>query len=143
MKDPSPRLRSRRWASSTRRRAAVTVETALALPILFMVTFAAFEFCRANMLWHTAGNAAYEGARAGIVPGATVDGVKAAAESILATVGADGAEIATQPTQITDETDEITVTVRIPVDKNGYVTAVFFRDRWVTGTCMLSREQID
>jgi Flp pilus assembly protein TadG len=121
----------------------VTVETAVALPILFVVTFAAFEFCRANMLWHTAGNAAYEGAREGITPGATVDKMKATATSVLATVGADGAVITTQPTQITDETKEVTVTIQIPVDKNGYLTSVFFRDRWVSGTCTLSREQVD
>ncbi|MBX3440075.1 MAG: pilus assembly protein, partial [Planctomycetaceae bacterium] len=56
-----------------RRGGATTVELAIVLPVLFLFVFSAIEFSRLNMLRHLASVAAYEGARQGIVLGATAD----------------------------------------------------------------------
>ena len=58
---------------SQRRTGAVMVEFVIVAPLLFLFFFAAFEFCRVAMIRHTADNAVYEGARIGIIPGATAD----------------------------------------------------------------------
>ena len=41
-----------------RRCGAVLVEFAVCAPIIFVVIFASFEFCRVNMIRHTMDNAA-------------------------------------------------------------------------------------
>ena len=63
------------------------VEFAIVAPILFLFFFAAFEFCRASMIRHTADNAVYEGARAAIIPGATAGEAQAEASLILNSLG--------------------------------------------------------
>ena len=50
---------------------AVLVEMAITSSLAFLFFFAALEFCRVAMIRHTVENALYEGARTGIVPGAT------------------------------------------------------------------------
>ena len=53
------------------RRAALTVEMALTLPIFFMILFGGLEMVRVNMLRNGLENAAFEGARRGSLPGST------------------------------------------------------------------------
>ena len=53
------------------RRGTTTVEFALTAPIVFFLLMGAIELSRANMLRHTTVVAATEGARNGIIPGAT------------------------------------------------------------------------
>ena len=74
------------------RRGATTVEVAMILPVLFLFIFASFEFSRLNMLKHLAGAAAYEGAREGIVIGATADDVTTRVNAILALDSESGEE---------------------------------------------------
>ena len=104
------------------RRGAVTVEMAIAAPILFLMVFAALEFCGANVQRHTVDNAAYEAARRGIVPGATVADVEARAQEIMGFVGASGVTVDVTPTVISDATPEITVRVSSPI-ANGWITS--------------------
>jgi Flp pilus assembly protein TadG len=59
------------------RRGATAVEFALTAPIFFVFLLSAFEFGWLNVIRHTADNAAYEAARAAIVPGATVADARA------------------------------------------------------------------
>ncbi len=124
-----------------RRAGAVAVETALTLPILFIVVFASFEFARAHTLLHTADNAAYEGARRGILPGATSADVEKTTRDVLRCVGNKDAKVTVTPSQITPDTKEITVDIEIPMNTNGFVTGMFFRDKSIHGHCMLKREK--
>ena len=59
------------------RTAAVVVEFAICAPILFLFFFASLEFSRVNMIRQSVENAVYEGARRGIVPGATAANCRA------------------------------------------------------------------
>jgi Flp pilus assembly protein TadG len=60
-----------------RERGAALLETALALPMVLLVAVGIFEFGRAYQTWQILTNAAREGARVAVLPGAN-DGIVAA-----------------------------------------------------------------
>ncbi len=122
---------------------AITVEFALCLPIMLFIFFASYEFCRANMIRQTADNAAYEGARRGIVPGATADDVRVSAQWVLDTIGTKDATIRVEPAVIVDDTPEVTVTVEVPMNANGFVAPAFMRNKKVSTSFTLARERYD
>ncbi len=107
------------------RRGAVSVEFALTAPIFFLFLLAAFEFGWLNVMRHTADNAAYEAARAAMVPGATADDALAKASSMLNVVGARNATIIITPTNITNSTTEVSVAVDLPMSSNGLIMPRF------------------
>ncbi len=74
--------------SSPQRRAAVTVEMAVTLPVLFLFFFSQFELVRLNNIRNSVYFAAYEGAREGLIPGATAADVNGKVNHILSSVGA-------------------------------------------------------
>ena len=57
-------------------RGQALIETALTLPIVLVISVSIFEFGRALQVWQLLTNAAREGARVAVLPGADVDGVK-------------------------------------------------------------------
>lgn len=125
-----------------RRKGAVTVEMAITVPILFLFVFAALEFCGMNNMRHTVDNAAYEAARRGIVPGARTPDVIAEATTIMSYVGARNVNVDVVPATITDDTNELTVTVTVPVAGNGWLSPIFFRDSdTLVGQCRMAREE--
>jgi Flp pilus assembly protein TadG len=119
------------------------VEFAITASVLFLLVFAAIELSRFNQLRHTADNAAYEGARRGIVPGATSDDVLAEVQSVLDTASARSAEIVVDPEVIDDATEEITVSVSIPLSDNSWTAPVFFANRRASSSLTLRREKYD
>lgn len=118
------------------------VEFALVVPILFLLFFAAMEFCRVSMIRHAANNAVYEGCRIGIIPGATVQEVRNQAEGVMSTVGVGSFTLNVQPGQIDRDTDEVTVTIDIPLDANSYVPNQFFTGRNIQSELSLRREGV-
>ena len=127
---------------STNRHGVLSVELSLTLPLLFMILMASVEFGRMNTLRHTLDNAAYEAARAGIVPGATADRVEAKARSIMAIVSARGVDVTIEPAVITEETEELRVTIELSPAENGYLAPRFFRGRTLVSSCLMRREQL-
>jgi Flp pilus assembly protein TadG len=127
--------------SGESRRGAVTVEFAIALPILILFTFAGMEFSRVNMIRNTAINAAYEGARQGIVPGATSAECEAAASGLLNLVQIAGGTAVASPSSIGPETESVTVTVTVPITSaNSFVTPQFYFGKTISATVTLPRE---
>jgi Flp pilus assembly protein TadG len=122
------------------RSGATLVEFALTAPILFLLLFGSWEVSRANMLRNLARSAAYEGARSGIVPGATADEVRAAAQAVLNGVGVRGANIVVSPNNITAATTAVTVNIDIPINSNTFVVPFFFRDKVMQSSCVMTRE---
>ena len=92
------------------------------------------------MIRQTANNAAYEGARRAIVPGATAADAFNAATSMLATVGTSDATVTVDPTVIQEDTPQVTVTVTVPMNSNGYVAPNFFKDKTFVSSLTLARE---
>jgi len=73
------------------RAGAVVTEFAICAPLLFFFFFASLEFSRVNMIRQSVENAVYEGARRGIVPGATAANCQASAQAVLNSISATGA----------------------------------------------------
>lgn len=105
--------------------------------------FTAFEFSHMNVIRQTAVNAAYEGARRGIVPGASETDVKDVTENILDIVGTRSATVTVVPAVLTSEMTEVTVTVSVPLEQNGWVSSRFFVGKYVETACTLKRELIE
>jgi len=136
-----PRTRPQtRNSGPAARTGATTVELALVLPVLFLVVFGAFEFSRLNMLKHLASVAAYEGAREGIIIGATAADVETQVNGILAAGGIIDATVTTTPATLTATTTEVQVNVSIPVDGNFWVLPRYASGA-ITGSCTLSTER--
>ncbi|MEQ8850000.1 TadE family protein [Botrimarina sp.] len=124
------------------RRGATAVEFAIVAPVFFMVLLAMFEFTRLNVLRHTADNAAYEAARAAMVPGATADDARDAANLLLRVAGARGATVDPTPAVITTDTEEVSVAISVPLDQNGWVVPKFTRGRTLTSRSTLRTERV-
>ncbi len=104
-----------------RRRGAVTVEFAIVSVVFFTLVFGMVEFSRLSIIRHAADNAAYEGARVGIVPGATVAEVEAAAQQMLDVVSVGTSTIVVTPNPLTTAADDVTVSVSVPVAENSWM----------------------
>jgi Flp pilus assembly protein TadG len=116
------------------------VEFAIVAPLLFLFFFTAFEFCRVAMVRHTVDNAVYESVRKGIIPGATASEVRDRGERVLSTVGIQNFTIDVTPAVINDDTDDITVRIRVPLRENTFIPPTFFEDLVTDRTLTMVRE---
>jgi Flp pilus assembly protein TadG len=123
------------------RRGAAAVEFAMTAPILFVMVLGAVEFSRANMLVHTASIAATEAARKSIVAGATAAEVRLKALEELRMIGVVGATVSVDPTEIVEDTTQVTVNLTVPVSlRNGYGLSRIFLGKNVNKNVTLQRE---
>ena len=111
--------------------------------ILFTFLLGALEFTRAFMMLHSADNAAYEGARRGIVPGATSQKVKDEALTVMKTMGAKEVNVIVNPSTITNSTKEVEVRIEVPMNKNSLVAPFLFKDRVISSEMTMLREDFD
>lgn len=124
-----------------RRRGAVTVEFALVSVVFFTLVFGMVEFSRLSIIRHAADNAAYEGARTGIVPGATVADVEAAAQQMLDVVSVGTSTIVVTPNPLTNAADDVTVTVNVPVADNSWMVPKFSNGLTIQSSATLGTER--
>jgi Flp pilus assembly protein TadG len=124
------------------RRGATTVEFAIVVPLVFLFFFAAYEYSRMSMIRHSVELAAYEGARRGIVPGATAGDAVARANQVLSSVGTRNASLTVTPDPITAQSSRITVDIQVPLDSNSWVPVGFLRGAQVQRTFTLGRENV-
>lgn len=125
----------------TARHGTTVVEVAIVLPLILMLFFAAIDFSRANSIRNTAENAAYEGARRAIVPGATKQSALDEANVILGILSINSATVSVSPETITNSTPQVTVTVTVPLGSNLYAASPFLTSTTISRTCTLTREQ--
>lgn len=125
------------------RQGAVVVEFAICAPLLFFFFFAAMEFSRANMIRQSVENAVYEGSRRGIVPGATADDCRNAAQVVLNTVSVNDAQVTVVPSVITQDTSEVTVSITVPMNSNSWVAPLFFEGKNISNSMTLRRERFN
>lgn len=71
---PTPKRATTRWS---RERGAALLETAIALPLVLLVSVGIFEFGRAFQTWQVLTNAAREGARVAVLPNPAPGAVEA------------------------------------------------------------------
>jgi len=122
------------------RRGAVMVEMAITSGLVFFFFFAALEFCRVSMIRHTVENALYESARQGIVPGASSTDMQSTARRVLSRIGISGATIDVSPTNIQNSTPEVSVRIRLPLDRGLFAPALFFVGKSLDRTLAMQRE---
>ena len=134
-----------RWSVSRKsvrsRCGAATVEFAIVGSLFFMTLLAMFEFGRLNIIRHTADNAAYEAARQCMVPGATVAEAEDTAIRIMNVVGTRNTTVTVTPSNLGPDTDEITVTVEVPMNSNALVAARFSAAKTIQSTITLRTER--
>jgi Flp pilus assembly protein TadG len=124
-----------------KRDGAAVVEFAIVAPIFFLLIVSALEFGRLNVIRHTADQAAYEAARAAMVPGATANEAVQAANSMLAIAGARDAQISVNPPTLGPDDTQITVTIDIPLSKNGWITPRFTKNTVIHAVSRLRAER--
>jgi Flp pilus assembly protein TadG len=132
-----------RRASRFSRRGTTAVEFSLTAPIALLFTFGCIEFARVHMIINSAENAAYEGARRGILPGATSEQAATAATRHLSATLVNVSTATVEPTVITPTTKTVTVTTRVPVGSNLWITPFFFRNTTIERSCTLKKELSD
>ncbi|XZE44889.1 TadE/TadG family type IV pilus assembly protein [Pirellulaceae bacterium SH467] len=118
---PSSRYR----VATKNRRGAFTVEFAFCAGIFFMILMAGVEFSRFMFARHSVDQAAYEGARAGIIPGATSSDVRQVATRILNATGIRKATIQVTPETINDNTAEVEVHIRCNYADSSWMGPLF------------------
>ena len=120
---------------------STTVELAFTLPIFFLLLFGFYELSRINLIVHTAEAAAYEGARVGILPGATNAEVVAATENVLDTIAIKNASVTVNPTNLQNLSDTVQVTVDLNFGDNSLLVPKFLTaGHNFTRQCQLIRE---
>jgi Flp pilus assembly protein TadG len=125
------------------RRGAAAVEFAITAPVFFIFLLAAFEFGWMNVIRHTADNAAYEAARAAMVPGATVAEAKSKADRLLSIVGARGATVTVTPDPLSAKSKEVTVAIEIPLNRNAIVVPKFTNNTSIRSESSLRTERAE
>jgi Flp pilus assembly protein TadG len=122
------------------RNGAVMVEMAITSGLVFFFFFAALEFSRVSMIRQTVELALYEGARTGIIPGATSSEIEAASRRALSRIGITAATVDVTPTVIQNATREVSVRIQLRLDRGLFAPAFFFIGKSLDRTLTMQRE---
>ena len=134
---------NRRADSMPSRRGATIVEFALVAPVFFLLLFGGIEFATLSTIRATSHNAAYEGARKIVIPGADPAIGKAEAERIMGIIGVDTLTVTVTPSVITHDTREVTVSISIPYDDNAVFVPMFTGGLTIVSSTTLATERYD
>lgn len=134
-------IRNRR-SNQVGRKGALTVEFAMVLPLLMLCLFAFYEISRASMIQHATEAAAYEGARAGIIPGATDQEIRDQVQFILNSVGVDVFTVNVEQNQPVGSLLKVRVTVNVPFSETTTGGTLFGSGRSFTGQTELGQETL-
>jgi len=119
----------------------VAVEFAMVAPIFFLILLGGIEFASIHVTQCAMENAAFEGVRRGIVPGATAGECEAFASGILDATNIKSYEVDVQPSFIDATTKEISVTVTVPMTpENKFGLSAAFHGGDLVKTITLPRE---
>ena len=103
------------------RKGATVVETAVVLPIFFLLLLGAYEFGRLGTLRSDITSVAYDAARFATRDGATREETIQFAQQQLASLGVKDAQITVEPAPET-ALEDVTVFVNLPISKYGWIT---------------------
>jgi Flp pilus assembly protein TadG len=124
------------------RRGAVTIEFAVNASLFFMLILMSFEFARFMMVRQTMDQSTYEGARYGIIPGHTADGVRTKTSQFLTTFGIRNPTITITPATIDSNTRAVTVEVTANFSDSAWITPMFARDTIIRSRMTLDHENL-
>lgn len=139
---PSPLNRRTRRAG--KRRGVATVEFAIVLPVLMLLTLGTIDVCSVIFLRESATLAAYEGARQGVGRGNTNADVIARVQQFLnerdINYGANVCEISSPGFANAETLENVTVTVNIPATGNLLIPTDRFAELVVMASCTMRKE---
>lgn len=141
---PLPALRHAPLATSAcvERRGMVTVEFALCASILFMFVLGMLELSRYIYIQHSIQMVAYEGARAGVIPGASVSDVQDRVTALMAATGVPAYTVNVSPNAISNTTENVSVTINCSFADNSWVPPFFIPNNAMTSTITLQHENM-
>jgi Flp pilus assembly protein TadG len=130
-----------RQPRSNRRAGLAVVELAVCLPVLVMLLLGTLEACRMIQLKQDLSITAYEGARIGIIPGASSYAVQTQCEMLLDDRNVRSYEVAIDPDpSLLDVGDLFTVTVTADCVDNSVVGGVFFQGKTISESVVMRAE---
>jgi|GEM_PF-6182723 len=91
---------------------------------------------------HAADSAAYEAARAVIIPGAKSADATSLANDLLARAGFTGATLTIQPSVIQEATEKVSVRVQVPLSSNSWLPALLTSNYEVSRETTLMTERV-
>jgi Flp pilus assembly protein TadG len=148
-------IRRNRTQTESRRRGAAIVETAVVLPIFFMIVLGIVEFGRAMMVAQLLTNGAREGARLAALPDATNTSVETAVlDFVESSVGVPRSKVTVtisvtpapgnpNPANVlanARKRDLCNVKVDVGFSDVDYIPGKFLADRKLMGQCAMRRE---
>jgi hypothetical protein len=122
------------------RRGTAAVAFALVAPLFFTFLLAFFELGHGLMVDSVLENAAYEGARQGILPGANADQVRAAAKKIAATCTLKNIQVTIDPPVLEPFTRELTVTASVQLSEAGLLVGKYLRGQEISHSVTMACE---
>ncbi len=128
------------------RRGAAAVEFALIAPIFFLLIFGMIEFGRMVMVQQVITNGSREGARIGVLDGASGAEVVAAVGSYLNSASVSGASVTVSPTEPSSAGygEPVSVTVTIPFSQVSWLPSpmIIGGGTVLTATTVMRRETV-
>jgi len=122
------------------------VEFAVVAPVFFLLIFGMIEFGRMVMVQQIITNASREGARVGVLDGATTSGVVTQVTNYLDGSGISGATVTVDPNPPTDASwgEPVTVDVSVPFGQVSWLPAPMFvgGDMELTASTSMRRETV-
>lgn len=118
------------------RRGVLTVEFAIAAPLIFLLFLGGLELTALNFARQTAGNASYEAARKLIIPGGTVAQAQAEGLRQMNIVGLGTGATCT----VVNAATTATATVSVPATNVSWGLMRFCAGYNITQTCTLTKE---
>ncbi len=147
VKPPQSRFKLERLCRFCRkyRRGAAAVEFAIVAPVFFLLVFGMIEYGRMVMVQQVITNASREGARVGVLDGATTAAVTTAVENYLQSAGIQGATVGVTPSPPSSAGYGAPVTVAVSVSFNQVSwlpSPMFLGGRVLSATTVMRRETI-
>lgn len=140
---PAPLRAAGHKSGRSKRRGAAAVEFAIVAPVFLIMIFGLVEFGRLVMVQQVITNASREGARSGILDGATTFKVQAVVDNYLQTAAISGAivTVTPDPPGSAGFGQPVTVNVRVGFDKVSWMPSPFFlKGATLTSTTVMRRE---
>lgn len=124
------------------RKGAATVEFAINAMVFFMLVLVSLEFARFMMVRQSMDQAAYEGARVGIIPGNTAENVKTKTRDFLSKLGIRNPTITVSPSNIDQTTVAVTVEVTAKFSDSAWISPMFSRNKIIRSRVTLDHENL-
>lgn len=130
----------------TSRRGAAVVEFAVVAPVFITLVFGMIEYGRMVMVQQLITNAAREGARVGVLDGATTAAVQTSVGTYLTNSSVNGATVTVSPSPPSSAGygEPVTVTVSIPFASVSWIPApMFLSGKTLTSKSVMRRETVE